>query len=89
MGSVAAPKEDSAVSSAEVVFGSPLTIPSQAQKMVAGQDDPPADPPLIDLWQQSYAEVAGGCNSLLDGATHVYIQRGAMGEEGASTSTGG
>ena len=43
--------------------------------MVAGQDDPPADPPLIDLWQQSYAEVAGGCNSLLDGATHVYIQR--------------
>ena len=57
--------------------------------MVAGQDDPPADPPLIDLWQQSYAEVAGGCNSLLDGATHVYIQRGAMGEEGASTSTGG
>ena len=57
--------------------------------MVAGQDDPPADPPLIDLWQQSYAEVAGGCNSLLDGATHVYIQWGAMGEEGASTSTGG
>ena len=80
LGLRAAPKEDSAVSSAEKVFGSPLTIPRQAQKMVVGQNDPPADPPLIDLRQQSYAiaEVAGGRNLLLDGATHICIRQGAM-----------
>ena len=87
LGLRAAPKEDSAVSSAEAVFGSPLTIPSQAQEMAAGHL-PPADPPLIDLRQRSYAEVAGGHNSLLDGATHVYIRWGAMGGPFSSSYSG-
>ena len=64
-----------------------LTIPSQAQEMAAGHL-PPADPPLIDLRQRSYAEVVGGHNSLLDGATHVYIRRGAMGGPFSSFHSG-
>ena len=81
------PKEDSAMSSAEAVFGSPLTIPSQAQKMAA-RHLPPAHPPLIDLRQGYYAEVANGHNSLLDGATHVYIRQGAMAGPFSSSYSG-
>ena len=87
LGLRAAPKEDSAVSSAEAVFGSTLTIPSQAQEIVSGHL-PSADPPLISLRQRSYAEVASGHNSLLDGATHVYIRRGAMGGPFSSSYSG-
>ena len=74
-------------SSVEAVFGSPLTIPSQAQNRAAGHL-PPADSPLLDLRQRSYAEVAGGHNSLLDGATHVYIRWGAMGGPFSSSYSG-
>ena len=75
------------MSSAEAVFDSPLSIPSQAQEVVAGHL-PPADPPLINLRQRSYAEVAGSHNSLLDGATHIYIRRGAMGGPFSSSYSG-
>ena len=69
------------------MFGSPLTIPSQAQEIVA-EHLPPADPPLISLRQRSYAEVASGHNLLLDGATHVYIRWGAMGGPFSSSYSG-
>ena len=79
LGIRAAPKEDSAVSSAEAIFNTPLTIPSQAQKMMQTGGIQPDSPPLIALRQWSYAEVAGGQPSLLDNMTHVYIRWGTVG----------
>ena len=73
LGIRAAPKEDSAVSSAEAVFGMPLTKPSQAQRMVDQWGSSPGEMPLIGPRQRSYAEGAGSRTSLLDSASHVFI----------------
>ena len=74
LGLRAAPKEDSAVSSAEVVFGNQMILPHQAQSK-----EVPGGEPLIGLRQRSYADAVKKRPSLLDGATHVYIRRGAVG----------
>ena len=70
-----APKEESAVSSAEAVYGGPLALPGQAQTAGGMLVDPP--PPPIPAGRRSYAEVAGGKPSILDGVDFVYIWRGA------------
>ena len=70
-----APKEESAVSSAEAVYGGPLALPGQAQTAGGMLVDPP--PPPIPAGRRSYAEVAGGKPSILDGVDFVYIRRGA------------
>ena len=70
-----APKEESAVSSAEAVYGGPLALPGQAQTAGGMLMDPP--PPPIPAGRRSYAEVAGGKPSILDGVDFVYIRRGA------------
>ena len=75
LGLRAAPKEDSAVSSAEAVFGIPLAIPCQAQTEEKFEEQPP----LIPLRKRTYAEAAGGRPSILEGVSHVYIRRGPVG----------
>ena len=74
LGLRAAHTKDATVTSVEVVFGSQMILPHQARtrEVVGGV-------PQITLRQWSYVEVAGGRPSLLDGATHVYVQRGAVG----------
>ena len=51
----AAPKEDAAVSSAEVVFGRQMVLPHQAR-----MKEEASGVPKIPLRQRSYPEVAGG-----------------------------
>ena len=75
LGLRAAPKEDSAVSSAEAVFGVPLAIPCQAQT----EEKFEGQLPLIPLRKRTYAEAAGGRPSILEGVSHVYIRRGPVG----------
>ena len=75
LGLRAAPKEDSAVSSAEAVFGVPPAIPCQAQTAEKLEEELP----LIPLRKRTHAEAAGGRTSILEGASHVYIRRGAVG----------
>ena len=70
----AAPKEDAAVSSAEVVFGRQMVLPHQAR-----MKEEASGVPEIPLRQRSYAEVAGSRPTLLEDATHVYVRRGAVG----------
>ena len=74
LGLRAAPKEDAAVSSAEVVFGRQMVLPHQAR-----MKEEASGVPEIPLRQRSYAEVAGGRPTLLEDATHVYVRRGAVG----------
>ena len=82
LGLRAAPKEESNVSSAELVFGSPLTLPGE---FVASEEPPAADflckmqaspfvpPPTRPL---SYSEAAASPPAVLWTAEFVYIRRG-------------
>lgn len=79
MGLRSAPKEDTAVSSAELVFGLPLTLPVQLLNT--------PEPPLEDIVDQlrrtqppptrslTYAEVSSGLQRLQQ-AQFVYVRRG-------------
>jgi hypothetical protein len=77
LGLRAAPKEDSGVSAAEVVFGSQLVLPNQVLEQL-----PPATPPppamSIPLRQRSYAEVVKGPADQLATAEYVYVRRGPV-----------
>ena len=79
----AAPKEDSAVSATEMVFGSPLTLPGQ----ILTEEDMPAD--SIRGWadsaveqfvaaSRSYMEVACGILRTLADTEMVYVRCGAV-----------
>jgi hypothetical protein len=78
----AAPKEDSAISSAELVFGAPLTLPSetlerpelpsQALMQWASQPQPLSTRPL------TYEQDAVSVPSQLKSARFVYIRRGGV-----------
>jgi transposase InsO family protein len=75
----AAPKEDSAISSAELVFGEPLTLPGEIL------DKPGPSAPLQTVQSQplptrplSYAQVAKSVPQQLRTAVFVYIRRGGV-----------
>jgi hypothetical protein len=78
----AAPKEDSAVSSAELVFGAPLTLPGEilerpelsSQDLVKWASQPHALP----MRPLTYAQVAASRPSQLQSARFVYIRRGGV-----------
>ena len=71
------------MSSAEALYGVPLVLPGQVQKkpdiLVSGAPPAETSPGALHLRQRSYADVAAGRNSILNGATFVYIRRGAVG----------
>ena len=81
LGLRAAPKEDSATSSAELVFGAPLTLPGQ---LLSSPETPVQEvvetlrtaqpPPTRHI---SYAEAAAGLQHLLQ-AEYVYIRKGGV-----------
>jgi hypothetical protein len=81
MGPGAAPKEESAVSSAELVFGAPLTLPGQllstpetwVQEVVEAMRSM-QPPPTRQL---SYAEAASGLQHLQQ-AEFVYVRKGGV-----------
>jgi len=75
LGIRAAPKEDSGVSAAEVLFGSPLIIPGQLQHP-AGVPPPTCRGPAIPLRERGAPERARSGSGLLDGAQYVYVRRG-------------
>jgi len=73
-----APKEDSAVSSAELLFGAPLTLPSQ---LLESLEEPlehvefrlrSIQPPLT--WPITYAEVSAASQQIFS-AKYVYVRR--------------
>jgi len=66
LGIRAAPKEDSSVSAAEVVYGESLTLPGQLHDQ-AGQSETQQEhgTPLIPLRDRNYRELAR--NSVLEG----------------------
>ena len=75
LGLRAAPKEDAAVSSAEVVYGYPLVLPSQ--RIDQNNPVPPAcQLKQIPLRQRSYAATAESGGSALDGVNWVFVRRG-------------
>ena len=77
-----APKEDSAVSATEMVFGSPLTLPGQ---ILTDEDVPASTRERADsavkqfaAASRSYAVVASGIPGTLAEAEMVYVRRGAV-----------
>ena len=79
LGIGAAPKEDSVVSAAEMVFGSPLTLPGQ----ILTEEDVPADSTReraglavkqFVAASRSYVEVASGIPGTLAEAEMVYVR---------------
>ena len=81
LGLRAAPKDESGISSAELVLGSPLTLPGQ---FLSSPEPPPADfvqqlqrapspPPTRPL---TYAEAVAVPSPALSMADYVYIRRG-------------
>ena len=79
LGIGAAPKEDSVVSAAEMVFGSPLTLPGQ----ILTEEDVPADSTreragsVVKQFvaaSRSYVEVASGIPGTLAEAEMVYVR---------------
>lgn len=75
LGLRAAPKEDSAVSSAELVLGSPLILPGQLLEV---QEPPRVSVPLPATRPASYAEAANTPPAHLAGADWVYVRRGGQ-----------
>ena len=79
-----APKEDANISSAELVYGAPLTLPGQFLNSV---EPPPLDfvdnlrvaPPPPPTRPLSYAEVTRSLPASLEKAAFVYIRRGPPG----------
>jgi len=78
LGIRAAPKDDVGVSAAEVLFSTPLVLPGQLQHP-DGVPQPTCDVQVIPLRPRNYAEAARGGSGLLEGATWVYVRRGARG----------
>jgi transposase InsO family protein len=82
LGLRSSPKEDSGLSSAEMIFGAPLSLPGELLTA--------AEPPLAAFMKSlkevsplptrplSYAEVAAGPRSDLLSAEHVYVRRGGV-----------
>jgi hypothetical protein len=84
LGLPAAPKEDSAISSAELVYGLPLRLPGQLPDKTAvaeGTAVPPAVPAGLPtrLLQSGGERAPPAVPMALSGATHVYIRRGNTG----------
>jgi hypothetical protein len=78
LGVRAAPKDDSGISAAEVVFGTQLVLPNQVlENLPQPSDPPPPSPSLahIPLRQWSYAEATKGPAGQLAAADFVYVQR--------------
>jgi RNase H-like domain found in reverse transcriptase/Reverse transcriptase (RNA-dependent DNA polymerase)/Integrase core domain/Integrase zinc binding domain len=80
LGLRAAPKEDSNVSSAEVLYGARLQLPGQVLEpsSAAITWDVPDPPSVIPLRQRSYAEVARGPLEDLQKTSYVYVRRGQV-----------
>ncbi len=84
LGLRAAPKEESNISSAELVNGAPLVLPGQFVDV----PEPPAESflealrkePAVPAGQKSYAEAASMANlpDSLRVASHVYVRRGQV-----------
>ncbi len=84
LGLRAAPKEDSNISSAELVHGAPLVLPGQFLDV----PEPPAESfletlrtePAVPAGPRSYAEAASMANlpDALRAASHVYVHRGQV-----------
>ena len=74
------------------MYGTPLAVPNQALQLVSQQavcqEEKERPPPLIELRQRSYAEAVAGRKSILEGASHVYVRRGAVGSPLAETYSG-
>jgi hypothetical protein len=70
LGLRAGPKEDSAVSSAELVTGSPLTLPGQ---LLHVPDPPHVGVPPPPAWSVSYAAAADSQPAHLARAEHIYV----------------
>ena len=83
LGLRAAPKEDSGLSSAELVYGAPLTLPGEfldvGELPVSNYVDKlRATPSSIPTRPLSYAEVTATPPASLQAASHVYVRRGAV-----------
>ena len=77
LGIRAAPKEESGTSAGEAALGQVLAVPGQLLSTTALPVDTPAPPSVIPVAKRTYAETAA--TLALDGATHVYVQRGGVG----------
>ena len=77
LGIRAAPKEESGTSAGEAALGQVLAVPGQLLSTTALPVDTPAPPSVIPVAKRTYAETAA--TLALDGATHVYLQRGGVG----------
>jgi len=82
LGLRAAPKEDSAISSAELVFGSALTLPGQ---FLAQTEQPPEmfvqqlrETSPLPTRPVTYAEAAASVPEKLMNAKYVYVRRGGV-----------
>ena len=93
LGLRSSPREDSALSSAEVLFGAPLGLPGN---FLSSAEPPPAVF-LQRLWQPvyqlptrplTYAEAASSLPAALLAASFVYVQRGARGTPLSPVCTG-
>jgi hypothetical protein len=83
LGLRAAPKDESGLSAAKLVFGEELVLPGQAAADSGGGGGgqppaPPSGPPAgeIPLRARSYAEAAKGPLDSLARASYVYVRRG-------------
>jgi transposase InsO family protein len=80
LGLWAAPKEDSAVSSAELLYGTPVALPAE----FIAAEEPPVDSFVEKLWSAqppptrplTYAQVAAACPPALLAAENVYVRFG-------------
>ena len=70
-------KDESGTSAGEAALGHMLAVPGQLLTTTAPQGDRPAPPAVIPAAKWTYAEAAA--TPALDGATHVYVQRGGVG----------
>ncbi len=75
MGLRAAPKEASAVSSAELVTGTPLILPGQ---LLHVPDPPCVDMPPPPTWPASYAAATNTPPAHLSQAEHIYVPVGGQ-----------
>ena len=86
LGIRASPKEESGTLAGEAALGHVLAVPGQLLTTTAPPTDTPAPPVVISAAKQTYAEAAA--TPPLDGATHVYVQRGGVGPPLADNNAG-
>ena len=77
LGIRAAPKEESGTSAGEAALGHVLAVPGQLLSTTAPPADTPVPPAVISAAKRTYAEAAA--TPALEGASHVYVQRGGVG----------